>query len=443
MRLLRSLYFSSRFFALLAGVATLFVFAYFIPYLLPVAKAGFLLWLGLTLSDIVILFAARIAFEGHRHTPERLSNGDQNDIRITLRNAMRIPVTAEVIDEMPSQFQIRDQRFIVSFSAGETKEIRYALRPVKRGEYEFGKVNVFVRSLIHFVTRRVVVGEPISVAVYPSFIQMRHFELVAISNRLVDSGIKRIRRIGHQLEFEQIKKYVPGDDARTLNWKATARKAELMVNSYQDERSQQVYCLIDKGRVMQMPFAGMTLLDYAINTSLVISNIAIKKSDRAGLITFQDRIGTILQASRLNRQTATIMEVLYNQKTAFRESDFSVLYSAVRRKITQRSLLLLFTNFETLHGLQRQLPFIKNLAARHLVVVIFFENTEMKKLVEQPATTVQDVYFKSIAEKFSLEKKMIVRELHRNGIQAILTDPEKLTINTINKYLELKARNQI
>ncbi len=443
MKWVKALYFSNRFFILTGAIAALFVFSYFIAFLLPIAKALFLLWMGTAISDFVILFFARTAMEGSRRAPERLSNGDENEIRITLRNVLRIPVTVFVIDEVPSQFQLRNLNFSLSFSPGESKELIYTLRPVKRGEYEFGVVNVFVRSVLQLVSRRVILEQRKVVPVYPSFIQMRKYEMLAISNRLVDTGIKRIRRIGHHLEFEQIKKYVAGDDARTINWKATARKAELMVNNFQDERSQQVYSLIDKGRVMQMPFLGMSLLDYAINASLVISNIAIKKSDRAGLITFQDKIGTFLPASRLNKQMATILEVLYNQKTAYRESDFSVLHSAVRRRITQRSLLLLFTNFETVYGLQRQLPFIKNLAHRHLVVVIFFENTEMKSLIEKKAESLQSIYYKSVAEKFSYEKKMIVRELHKNGVQALLTPPENLTVNTINKYLELKARNAI
>jgi len=443
MKWMKSLYFSNRFFTLAGAIATLFVFSYFIPFLLPIAKALFLLWMGTTFSDFVILFFARTAVEGSRFVPERLSNGDENEIKILLRNVLRIPVTIAVIDEVPAQFQLRDLNFSLSFAPGESKELIYALRPVKRGEYEFGVVNIFIRSVLHLVSRRIILEQRKVVPVYPSFIQMRKYELLAISSRLVDPGIKRIRRIGHHLEFEQIKKYVAGDDARTINWKATARKAELMVNNFQDERSQQVYSLIDKGRVMQMPFQGMSLLDYAINACLVISNIAIKKSDRAGLITFQDKIGTILPASRLNKQMATILEVLYNQKTAYRESDFSVLYAAVRRRITQRSLLLLFTNFETVYGLQRQLPFIKNLAHQHLVVVIFFENTEMKSLIEQKAKTLQSIYYRSVAQKFSYEKKMIIRELHKNGIQALLTTPEKLTVNTINKYLELKARNLI
>ena len=443
MNWMKSLYFSNRFFILAGAIAVLFVFSYFIPFLLPIAKALFLLWMGTTFSDFVILFYARTAVEGSRLVPERLSNGDENEIRIIIRNVLRIPVSISVIDEIPFQFQLRNFNFSLSLASGESKELIYKVRPVKRGEYEFGVVNIFVRSFLQLVSRKVTLEQEKVVPVYPSFIQMRKYELLAISNRLVDPGIKRIRRIGHHLEFEQIKKYVAGDDARTINWKATARKAELMVNNYQDERSQQVYCLIDKGRVMQMPFQGMSLLDYAINASLVICNIAIRKSDRAGLITFQDKIGTLLTASRLNKQMATILEILYNQKTAYRESDFSVLYSAVRRRIPQRSLLLLFTNFETVYSLKRQLPFIKNLAHQHLVVVIFFENTEMKSLVEQKAESLQSIYYKAVAEKFSYEKKMIVWELHKNGIQALLTPPEKLTINIINKYLELKARNVI
>jgi uncharacterized protein (DUF58 family) len=443
MKGIRSLYFSNRFFILGASISVLFIFSYFIPLFMPVSVVMLILWIGITLSDIVVLYSSAAGITGSRQTPERLSNGDENEIRILVESRLRVDVKLQIIDEAPAQFQARDLKFMANLVAGEKKEIIYSLRPTKRGEYEFGNINAFLRSILGLVSRRVILEAHKSVPVYPSFIQMRKYELLAISNRLVETGLKRIRRIGHNLEFEQIKKYVPGDDVRTINWKATARKADLMVNNYQDERSQQVYSLIDKGRVMQMPFQGMTLLDYAINAALAISNIAIKKSDRAGIITFQDKIGVMLPASRLNKQIASILDLLYNQKTAYRESDFSVVYSIVRRRITQRSLLFIFTNFETLYSLERQLPFIKSLSSQHLVVVVFFENTEMKSLIEQDAQSIEGIYYKSIAEKFSIDKKMIVRELQKNGIQALLTPPEKLTINTINKYLELKARNLI
>lgn len=443
MKLIRALYLNSRFFLATGIVVAVFLVTFVADSPVIIPKILFVILLAFILTDLVLLFRMRNGLTGYRFTPEKLSNGDENEIKIHLENIYPFTVTLNMIDEIPHQFQKRDLNFSLRIGPGESKVIQYYLRPVKRGEYSFGAVNVFARSPLGLFSRRYRYSQDALVPVYPSFIQMRQYELMAISNRLVDTGIKKIRRIGHNLEFELIKEYVSGDDIRTINWKATARKNAFMVNHYQDERSQQMYCLIDKGRVMQMPFRGLSLLDYAINASLAIANIAMKKSDKAGLVTFQDTIGTTLPASRQNKQMARILEILYNQKTAFRESDFSVLHNHIKRKITQRSLLLLFTNFESIYGLQRQLPYLKSLANQHLLVVIFFENTEMKSLLQEPAGNLKQVYHKAIAEKFSYDKKLIVKELTKHGIQALLTAPENLTINTINKYLELKARGLI
>lgn len=443
MKVIRSLYLRNRLFLAAGVVIVAFIVSFIVAIPLLVPEVLFLVLLALIVTDLLLLYRTRRGISGHRTTPEKLSNGDENELLVHLENSYPFTAALAVIDELPHQFQKRDINFKLTIAPGASKTIRYFLRPVKRGEYSFGAVNVFVTSPIGFLTRRFRFSEDKIVPVYPSYIQMRKYELLAISNRLTEVGVKKIRRIGQNMEFELIKEYVSGDDFRTINWKATARKRHLMVNHYQDERSQQMYCLIDKGRVMQMPFNGLSLLDYAINASLVISNIAIKKSDRAGLITFQDKVGTTLPASRNNGQMSKILEVLYNQKTAYREADYSVLYAHVKRKVTQRSLLLLFTNFESIYGLQRQLPFLKALATQHLVVVIFFENTEMKSLINTPATNLKGIYQKAIAEKFTYDKKLIVKELNKNGIQALLTSPENLTVNTINKYLELKSRGMI
>lgn len=216
-----------------------------------------------------------------------------------------------------------------------------------------------------------------------------------------------------------------------------------MINNYTDERSQQVYCIIDKGRVMKMPFEGMTLLDYAINATLILSKVALIKQDRAGILTFAESIGNFLPASRNAAQMGSILETLYNQQTRFLESSYEKLYALIRTRITQRSLVILFTNFESLSGLQRQLPYIRSIARNHLVVVVFFENTELRQLTESTADTVEALYIKTIAEKFVYEKKMIVKELQQHGIFTILTAPKNLTVDTVNKYLELKARQAI
>ena len=191
---------------------------------------------------------------------------------------------------------------------------------------------------------------------------------------------------------------------------------------------------------MKMPFNELSLLDYAINATLVISNIALKKNDKAGMFSFSSTIENRVAAERRSSQMNLILETLYNLETNYVESDFSRLYIDIKRNLNQRSLLLLYTNFETLDALNRQLPYLQAISKQHLLVVIFFENTELLEFADKKAETTQQIFEQTIAEKFIYEKKLIVNELRKYGIQTILTKPENLTINTINKYLEIKAR---
>ncbi|MGA0556249.1 DUF58 domain-containing protein [Larkinella sp. VNQ87] len=446
MKISRALYVSTRVWLLLIGFVLLFIAAYVFPVLFPLVKLALAVFAVLCVLDGVLLFrnpTGRAAFFARRELPDRLSNGDENPVTIYLENRYPFQTYLEIIDEIPFQFQKRDILFTTTLQPNETKALRYELRPTKRGEYQFGAVNVYVMTVLRLLKRRYPFSQNKTVAVFPSFLQMRQYELLAISNRLSELGIKKVRRIGHSMEFEQVRAYSRGDDVRTINWKATARRSDLMVNAFRDERSQAIYCLIDKGRVMKSPFEGLTLLDYAINASLVLSNIALLKQDRAGLLTFSDRVGQLVVAERRPGHLQKILEVLYRQKTRFLESDYEALYANLRAHIRQRSLLLLFTNFETVNALHRQLPYLRRMAKEHLLIVVFFENTELKSLLTNPANTPEEVYQKTIAEKFYYEKKQIVKELQQYGIQAILTAPQNLTADTVNKYLELKARGMI
>ncbi len=397
----------------------------------------------LLLIDALLLYRSRNGIFARRDTPERLSNGDINHLSIYLENRYPFATRLEIIDEIPFQFQKRDLLFESKLKSKESQTLRYELRPTERGVYNFGLTNVYAESPLRLLKRRFKFTGEANVAVYPSFLQMRQYELMAISHRLTDFGLKKIRRIGQSQEFDNIRQYVQGDDIRTINWHATARRAELMVNNYQDERSQNVYCLIDKGRVMKMPFEELTLLDYAINASLVLSNIALYKQDKAGIMTFSDKLGQTLLADRKQGQLNKILDILYKQKTMFLETDYELVYSNVKTKVRQRSLLLLFTNFETVASMRRQLPYFRRINRDHLLLIVFFENTEIRQLLDSVALTTEDIYQKTIAEKYFYEKHQIVKELSQYGIQALLTKPKDLTANTVNKYLELKARGMI
>lgn len=423
----------------LFGISLLFLISFWFETLYSITWILTSILLILVFTDLVSLFS-RSSLEADRVLPEKFSNSDENMVKITIHNQHGFKTNVEVIDEIPVQFQKRD--FLKSLEIPAHKKISfdYLLKPLKRGEYTFGNLNVYVSTFLKLIKRKYVFNKDQLVKVYPSFIQMKNLDFLALDQKINLHGIKRIRRIGHTMEFEQIKEYVRGDDVRTINWKATAKNNHLMVNQFQDERSQPVYSIIDSGRMMKMPFEGLSLLDYAINSSLAFSNVALKKKDKVGILSFSNKIDTLQKASSKLSQLNRIMEALYNVDTGFYDSDFSLLYSRVKKHLTHRSLLMLYTNFEHMSALQRQLPYLKAIAKNHLLVVIFFENTEMTKLTELDVSNVSESAHQTIAEEFVHDKLLMAKELQKHGIQTLLTPPKDLSINTINKYLEIKAR---
>lgn len=422
------------------GIIGCFVLSYFFPMLYNASWYTLYVLIIFTLIDIIILFAAKNPIEALRETPEKLSNGDENEIIVRIKNKYTFPIYSRIIDEIPHQFQVRNFNIYRKIAAQSKDHFKYFLRPTERGAYFFGNLNVFASSPLRLVSKRFRFANNQEVPTYPSYIQLRKYDLMAFSNSFAQYGLKKIRRIGHTMEFEQIKEYVQGDDIRTINWKATAKRDQLMVNQFQDEKSQNVYMIIDKGRVMKMPFNGLSLLDYAINATLVLSNVILKKHDKAGIVAFSKKVENRVVAEKRQSQMQLILENLYKIKTDFFESDFSRLYVDIKNKINQRSLLILYTNFETLDGLHRQLPYLKGMAKNHLLLIVFFNNTELNELIDKKANNVQEIYDKVIAEKFAFEKRLIVNELRKYGIYSVLTQPENLTLDVINKYLEIKAR---
>ena len=336
-------------------------------------------------------------------------------------------------------FQRRDIVFRLRLAPREGKTVVYTLRPTHRGVYGFGRIRVFATSPLRLVERRYTCGEPQDAKVYPSYLMLRKYELLAMSNRLTEMGVKRIRRAGNNTEFEHIKDYVKGDNYRSINWKASARRSQLMVNVYEDERSQQIVSVIDKGRAMQQSFEGMTLLDYAINASLMLSYVAVRKADKAGLVCFGDRTDTFVEPSRRQGQMERLLDALYLQQTRWGESDFGDLLATVNRRLAKRSLLVVYTSFDSQRAMERQLPYLLQLNRRHRVLVVFFVDNEKRLFLATKSQTTEDYYQHVIVEKMMYEQRLIVSLLRRHGIQSLLTTPQHLSVDVVNRYLEMKA----
>jgi uncharacterized protein (DUF58 family) len=426
LKVIKNIHLTRWFFALFSGVIILYVVAYSVPSLEFIANVILASLIGLTAIDALLVFTSANPIVVTRDVNARLNLGDDNKVVLTVRNTTPQPINFSLIEGYPVEMQDRKTVLKGTLLPEKEKVFEYQYHASERGKFEFGDVFIIMRSMFFMASRGVTIPLKQDVHVYPSVLQMKKYELLVFQQQKTSSGIKKIRRLGNNSEFEQIKNYVQGDDLKSINWRATSRRNELMVNQYQEEKSQSIYCIIDKSRNMQMDFDGLSLLDYSINSSLVFSNIALRKGDKAGLITYSDKIGTLLAAEKSAGQMRRIHESLYNQKTQFKESNFEILYQSIRQTVRSRSL-----------------PMLRRLNQKHVLVVVFFQNSELQEIAYQPSKNIKEVYTSVVAERMISLKSKIARELRQNGIQTVLTVPSELSVNTINKYLELKAKGSI
>ncbi|SEH65041.1 Uncharacterized conserved protein, DUF58 family, contains vWF domain [Paenimyroides aquimaris] len=440
---MKFLYLNTRFYLALLLTFILFVTGFFVSVFFYAAIVFLLMILAFVTIETFMLFHTKEGISMERIVPERLSNGDKNEIVLKIKNNYPFQISAEIIDELPFQFQERNFLLTTDFLKHSHQSLSYFVIPKQRGVYNFGITNVYASTLIKLVSKRYKLSENENITVYPSFLNLRKYELLASKTALLPNGIKRTRKIGQSSEFEQIKEYVLGDDLRHVNWKASAKKQHLMVNHYQEEKAQNVYLLIDKGRTMKMPFDGMTLLDYSINAALMLANISVKRQDKAGLWTFEKKTDVFLKADNKPLQIRRIVDALYHITTNFKESNYEYVLTDSLKKIQKRSLLILFTNFETLDAMNRQLPYLRALAKKHVLLVIIFENTLLNEVHSKKINSTKDIYIQTIASKFVYEKQLIIQQLQIHGIKTVYTKPADLSVNLLNKYLEIKRQEII
>ena len=432
-----SLYLSPRLFAVLGWLAVTFVLGHFFPILVRVGDVALVALAGIVACEALVLWRGRLHVT--REVAPRLSNGDENPVLLRVANSYRVPVRVEVRDEVPPEFQRRDLRLPVRVGPRESDEISYVLRPVRRGVYRFGHVVAFATVGLGLVQRRFRGGEAEEVAVYPAFHQLRSLDLVLRTDRLDALGIRPVRRRGAATSFEHVREYARGDEVRHVNWRATARRGHLMVNQYEDERAQPVVCLLDTARTMQMPFDGLTLLDHAINATVMLSGVALAKGDMPGAALFGKQPGAFVMPDRRRGQMERMLQALYRATPETGESDLGRMAVEVDRRLPRRSALVLFSNFASHAGLSRMLPALRRLSARHLVVVVLFDNPLLRALGETVPTNLEAAYNLAVARRMRAERLLLQTELQRAGLRVLHVPPQALTPSLVGEYLAIKT----
>jgi uncharacterized protein (DUF58 family) len=413
-------------------------FAY--PFLAFFAWGLLAAYLLICIAECVILFKTKQPITAERHFANFLSLGDTNDIQLLIRSRIDINVDLEIRDELPMQLTIRDFNLCTNLFARESKMIVYRITPLIRGAYNFGKLNVFISlKFPAIIMRKIAFDLEATAKVYPSVLQMKRFELMAMSKTNLIPGGRKRHRLGQSYEFDQIKTYIPGDDFRSLNWKATGRSGQLMVNRYEDEKAQQVYAIIENGRNMYMPFNGLSMFDHSLNAALILLNLALKKGDRTGLVTYSKKVNGWIKADNKHGQIKSILEKMYKEQLDSAEPDSDALYAFFQKQVKNRSLLFFFTNAELMQALDRRLPALMKLHLRHKLIVVMFENSELKKLLSKKSVKIEDMMTRSLAEKYLYQKEIMAYKIKSLGVNCILTTPEELNLNIVNAYLDVKT----
>ena len=434
-------YLTARF--LYTALVVVGVFALGFPFPILEFVGIFLLLILLTglLVEIILLYSSSNSLTIERKIQDQLSNGDENEIEYSIKGNFRFIPNLQILDEYPIQLQLRNCALqLTPPSKNFESNYRYSIYPKTRGEYFFGNIKVLIGSKLGLLNKLSSFDRKLTIKVVPSIKQYKKFSFLAYTNRLEEVGVKKVRKVGSSTEFEQINEFQRGDNIKRINWKATARRTTLMVNHYEDQKAQNIYFLLDKGRMMHMPFKGLSLFDYAVNSSLSLAGIAKYKGDKVGLISFSDVIGSWIPAQSIGNQVSKISQELYHQKIRQKETDYSRLYKNIRLRMKGRSMLILYTNFDSMVSLNRQMKYLKAISKSHLLVVVSFLNEEIVELANQKTRGERNFFDQSIAERFLQEKQQINQELNLAGIYTISTLPEDLTVNSINTYLKVKSR---
>ena len=421
---------------------------------LPVALGGlfsFFFWLGL-ISNLVLLSAFLIDWmdtsppsqvSAKRSCDEKLSLGTRNVVKIHLRNRASFPLILEIRDEPPPLFNASEGTIKLMLFVGSEVTVNYTVIPKKRGNYEFGNINIRYLSRFKLFKRQARITQNMQVKVYPNLLELKKYTIIAQRGRLLETGLKHSKLYGEGTEFESLRDYLSDDAYHRINWKATARMGRPISNEYESDRSQNVTIMLDCGRMMTSTINDMSKLDYAVNCSLILSYVCCMRGDKVGLMAFSDEVEAYMPPRGGKRQVYNIVDALYDIAPKMRQPDYEKAFVLLESKLRKRSLIVVFTDLMDVEISKTLTSYLPLLRPHHLVLCITLKDSELLELANKMPGTAEDVYQKAVAGQLLLEQQNTLKKLQQSGILILDTMPEKLSVATVNRYLELKGRNLI
>lgn len=413
------------------------------------AVSGAFVALALAIVAIALVLAAFDAYATPapgrvpiaRVADPQLSIGVGNHVALRVRNPFVRPLRALLVDTVPASFDVDRRRIAVAVAAREEAEVRYVARPRHRGSYQFGDVHLRLRGPLDLVEKQGQVAATAAADVYPDLHEIRRYELTLRRGLAYDAGQRRARVPGAGTVFERLREYVPDDDPRSISWTATARRGKPISVEYETERQQRIQILLDAGRMMSSTLGGLTKLDHAVNTALMLSYVAIAKGDEVGLLGFADTVRGYAVPRRGRRQFLRLTEELRKIEVTTTEPDYRAAFEFLRARSGRRSLVVLFTDLVDEEASRSLVAAVTRLAGHNLVLCCLLADPQLAETADRSPSSTTELYEKVVAQEVRDARVRALAILRQRGVHTIDVPAERLTVATIQRYLELKRRS--
>ncbi len=381
------------------------------------------------------------AFRVEREMEERFAMGAENEVTIKISNRAQRKVTFIVKDEYPPRMELTNPREAqLTIPAGRSRAWRYSLLPTARGKYDFGNTVLRFRTRLGLLWRQITYPTATDVKVYPDIREARKHELYAHRNRRPEPGLRRMRVRGQGREFESLREFVIGDEIRHISWAATARRGKVITRQYTIERSQNIVVLLDTGRLMTARIGKLTKLDHAVNATLSIAYVAAAGGDNVGLVAFSRRVVSYLPPRRGRDQINRLMEALYSLEPQMIEPSYKRAFNFFGANCKRRSLVVILTDLVDRDASAELLAHTSQLIPRHLPLIITIGDTDLREMVRAQPTTSGDVYRQAVAEEILRQREEALMRIRHAGGLALDVPAGRLSLELVNKYLEVKER---
>jgi uncharacterized protein (DUF58 family) len=415
-----------------------FVSTEILPLILLFAAAA----IAVVTFDLAVLYlGTRSGISAARNVASTASLGVELVCDVTLENRTALTLRGAVRDDLPPHFTATPAQHKLELPPRGVVTMRHKLMPLRRGAFDLENVYVQLTSPARFWILQKTLPVKNRLNVYPDMKQLGDYALLARTNRLSLIGVRRTRRIGQDSDFERLRDYTPDDNYRHIDWRSTARRRKLTVRQFQSDQSQRVIFLLDCGRMMTNERAGYSLLDHALNATLMLAYVALMQGDEVGLLCFSDKVHRFIPPQGGSSQMNRLIRASFDQFPHMVESRYDEAFLYLSNHCKRRSLVVLATSVIDEVNAAQVVDYLANLTSRHLPLGILLRDRQMFDAADHPEGESINLYRAAAAADILLWRQQVIADLQHRGVLVVDAFPDELTAPLVNEYLRVKAKH--